>query len=192
MNQLSINHWSGWKVNSVSQSTGWKPQVFFFFTPRYPTRWESSSGGSSRSLSAVPQTGAVQTDGAAAGGGRARVLLLLQSTETGAAEEGGSEEQTDPQVTTPPSRWTSDATKKGCLLCEICYMWSMTLCRYDNRCRHLHPDQVQEKMAKGEAHVIRFRLKEGVEPFEDMIFGWNRHDVAQVRLVGTSELTALF
>uniref|UniRef100_A0A3P8X0S4 Glutamyl-tRNA synthetase 2, mitochondrial n=1 Tax=Cynoglossus semilaevis TaxID=244447 RepID=A0A3P8X0S4_CYNSE len=74
---------------------------------------------------------------------------------------------------------------------EICYMWSMTLCRYDNRCRHLHPDQVQEKMAKGEAHVIRFRLKEGVEPFEDMIFGWNRHDVAQVRLVGPSELTAL-
>lgn len=52
--------------------------------------------------------------------------------------------------------------------------------RYDNRCRHLVPDQVQEKLAGGHPHVIRFRLTEGVEAFEDMIFGWNRHEVAQV------------
>ncbi|XP_061587254.1 probable glutamate--tRNA ligase, mitochondrial [Cololabis saira] len=52
--------------------------------------------------------------------------------------------------------------------------------RYDNRCRHLRADQVQEKLAQGTSHVIRFCLEEGVEPFQDMIFGWNRHEVAQV------------
>lgn len=30
--------------------------------------------------------------------------------------------------------------------------------------------------------MIRFRLEEGVEPFQDLIFGWNRHEVAQVGL----------
>nr|XP_057946676.1 probable glutamate--tRNA ligase, mitochondrial isoform X2 [Doryrhamphus excisus] len=52
--------------------------------------------------------------------------------------------------------------------------------RYDNRCRHLRAEQVQEKLAQGVPHVIRFRLKEGVEAFQDLIFGWNRHEVAQV------------
>lgn len=52
--------------------------------------------------------------------------------------------------------------------------------RYDNRCRHLKAQQVQEKLAQGVPHVIRFRLEEGVEPFQDMIFGWNHHEVAQV------------
>ncbi|XP_077426680.1 nondiscriminating glutamyl-tRNA synthetase EARS2, mitochondrial [Vanacampus margaritifer] len=52
--------------------------------------------------------------------------------------------------------------------------------RYDNRCRHLQSEQVQEKLAQGAPHVIRFHLDEGVEPFQDLIFGWNRHEVAQV------------
>ncbi|XP_029360995.1 nondiscriminating glutamyl-tRNA synthetase EARS2, mitochondrial [Echeneis naucrates] len=52
--------------------------------------------------------------------------------------------------------------------------------RYDNRCRHLRADQVQGKLAQGVAHVIRFRLEAGVEPFEDLVFGWNRHEVAEV------------
>ncbi|XP_029950308.1 nondiscriminating glutamyl-tRNA synthetase EARS2, mitochondrial isoform X2 [Salarias fasciatus] len=52
--------------------------------------------------------------------------------------------------------------------------------RYDNRCRHLRPEQVQEKLAQGVPHVIRFRLEEGVEPFQDLVFGLNRHEVAQV------------
>ncbi|XP_072240806.1 nondiscriminating glutamyl-tRNA synthetase EARS2, mitochondrial [Leuresthes tenuis] len=52
--------------------------------------------------------------------------------------------------------------------------------RYDNRCRHLQADQVQEKLAQGVSHVIRFRLEAGVQPFQDLIFGWNRHDVAEV------------
>ncbi|XP_056136664.1 probable glutamate--tRNA ligase, mitochondrial [Lampris incognitus] len=52
--------------------------------------------------------------------------------------------------------------------------------RYDNRCRHLKADQVQEKLTQGVPHVIRFCLEGEVEPFKDLIFGWNRHDVAQV------------
>ncbi|MBN3303301.1 SYEM protein, partial [Amia calva] len=52
--------------------------------------------------------------------------------------------------------------------------------RYDNRCRHLRSDQVEEKLGRSQPHVIRFRLEEGVEPFEDVVFGWNRHEVAAV------------
>ncbi|XP_029281383.1 nondiscriminating glutamyl-tRNA synthetase EARS2, mitochondrial isoform X2 [Cottoperca gobio] len=52
--------------------------------------------------------------------------------------------------------------------------------RYDNRCRHIRAEQVQEKLARGVPHVIRFRLEEGVEPFQDLIFGRSHHDVAQV------------
>ncbi|XP_017285251.1 probable glutamate--tRNA ligase, mitochondrial [Kryptolebias marmoratus] len=52
--------------------------------------------------------------------------------------------------------------------------------RYDNRCRHLRPDQVQDKLAQGASHVIRFRLETGIQPFQDLIFGWTRHEVAQV------------
>ncbi|XP_059189510.1 probable glutamate--tRNA ligase, mitochondrial [Centropristis striata] len=52
--------------------------------------------------------------------------------------------------------------------------------RYDNRCRHLRAEQVQEKLGQRVPHVVRFRLETGVEPFEDMIFGRNHHEVAQV------------
>uniref|UniRef100_A0A3Q3WIZ7 Nondiscriminating glutamyl-tRNA synthetase EARS2, mitochondrial n=1 Tax=Mola mola TaxID=94237 RepID=A0A3Q3WIZ7_MOLML len=52
--------------------------------------------------------------------------------------------------------------------------------RYDNRCRHLRAKQVQEKLDQGVPHVIRFHLETGVEPFKDLIFGWNHHEVAQV------------
>uniref|UniRef100_A0A8C7IUZ4 Nondiscriminating glutamyl-tRNA synthetase EARS2, mitochondrial n=1 Tax=Oncorhynchus kisutch TaxID=8019 RepID=A0A8C7IUZ4_ONCKI len=52
--------------------------------------------------------------------------------------------------------------------------------RYDNRCRHLRPDQLEEKLDQKVPHVIRFRLESGVEPFNDLVFGWNRHEVAQV------------
>lgn len=52
--------------------------------------------------------------------------------------------------------------------------------RYDNRCRHLHPEQIQEKLAQGVPHVIRFKLDAGDEPFQDLIFGWSRHEVGAV------------
>ncbi|KAM8773162.1 nondiscriminating glutamyl-tRNA synthetase EARS2, mitochondrial [Acanthopagrus schlegelii] len=52
--------------------------------------------------------------------------------------------------------------------------------RYDNRCSHLRAEQVHEKLAQGVPHVIRFRLEEGAEPFQDLVFGLNHHEVAQV------------
>ncbi|XP_052370177.1 probable glutamate--tRNA ligase, mitochondrial [Oncorhynchus keta] len=54
--------------------------------------------------------------------------------------------------------------------------------RYDNRCRHLRPDQLEESWIRRSpcCTVIRFRLESGVEPFNDLVFGWNRHEVAQV------------
>ncbi|XP_076838570.1 nondiscriminating glutamyl-tRNA synthetase EARS2, mitochondrial isoform X2 [Brachyhypopomus gauderio] len=52
--------------------------------------------------------------------------------------------------------------------------------RYDNRCRQLNSTQVQEKLSAGVPHVIRFRLSPNSEAFEDMVFGWTRHDVAEV------------
>ncbi|XP_062999486.1 nondiscriminating glutamyl-tRNA synthetase EARS2, mitochondrial [Elgaria multicarinata webbii] len=52
--------------------------------------------------------------------------------------------------------------------------------RYDNRCRHLSPTQVAEKVSQGTDHVVRFRLAESSEPFCDLIYGWKRHVVASV------------
>ncbi|XP_058615385.1 probable glutamate--tRNA ligase, mitochondrial isoform X2 [Onychostoma macrolepis] len=50
--------------------------------------------------------------------------------------------------------------------------------RYDNRCRELRPEQVQQKRSEGVPCVIRFRLDPGAEPFRDLVFGWTRHDPA--------------
>ncbi|XP_067859139.1 nondiscriminating glutamyl-tRNA synthetase EARS2, mitochondrial [Heptranchias perlo] len=46
--------------------------------------------------------------------------------------------------------------------------------RYDNRCRHLTSKQIEERLAQGCPHVIRFRLEEGAEPFDDLVYGVNR------------------
>ncbi|XP_044513233.1 probable glutamate--tRNA ligase, mitochondrial [Gracilinanus agilis] len=52
--------------------------------------------------------------------------------------------------------------------------------RYDNRCRHLNPEHVARKLAEGAKPTIRFRLEEGAETFQDLVYGWNRHEVASV------------
>ncbi|XP_038274273.1 probable glutamate--tRNA ligase, mitochondrial isoform X7 [Dermochelys coriacea] len=52
--------------------------------------------------------------------------------------------------------------------------------RYDNRCRHLSSEQVAEKLSQGSDYVVRFRLKQGVEPFHDLVYGWSKHEVATV------------
>ncbi|NXL85011.1 SYEM protein, partial [Alectura lathami] len=52
--------------------------------------------------------------------------------------------------------------------------------RYDNRCRHLSPREVAEKLSQGLDWVVRFRLERGVEPFQDLVYGWNKHEVAEV------------
>ncbi|XP_029433523.1 probable glutamate--tRNA ligase, mitochondrial [Rhinatrema bivittatum] len=52
--------------------------------------------------------------------------------------------------------------------------------RYDNRCRQLTAQQTEEKLEQKLPHVVRFRLEQGVEPFQDLIYGCNRHEVAAV------------
>ncbi|XP_072273766.1 nondiscriminating glutamyl-tRNA synthetase EARS2, mitochondrial [Pyxicephalus adspersus] len=52
--------------------------------------------------------------------------------------------------------------------------------RYDNRCRHLTPAQIQEKLSKNLPFVVRFQLVEGAQSFKDLIFGWNNHNVASI------------
>ncbi|XP_025026077.1 probable glutamate--tRNA ligase, mitochondrial, partial [Python bivittatus] len=52
--------------------------------------------------------------------------------------------------------------------------------RYDNRCRHLSPKEVAEKMAQGINYAVRFCLEERSEPFCDLVHGWSKHDVASV------------
>ncbi|XP_072034082.1 nondiscriminating glutamyl-tRNA synthetase EARS2, mitochondrial-like [Amphiura filiformis] len=44
--------------------------------------------------------------------------------------------------------------------------------RYDNRCRHLSTQQVQEKLHKGMTYTIRFKLDDA-DGFDDIVFGHN-------------------
>lgn len=52
--------------------------------------------------------------------------------------------------------------------------------RYDNRCRNLSQRQVAEKLAEDPKPAIRFRLEEEAPAFQDLVYGWNRHEVASV------------
>ncbi|KAK3596712.1 hypothetical protein CHS0354_025010 [Potamilus streckersoni] len=43
---------------------------------------------------------------------------------------------------------------------------------YDNRCRHLTSDQIEEKLAQNTPYVIRFKVVSALkEPLEDLVFG---------------------
>ncbi|KAL2086503.1 hypothetical protein ACEWY4_017562 [Coilia grayii] len=54
--------------------------------------------------------------------------------------------------------------------------------RYDNRCRHLRPEQLSERLSRGDPHVVRFRLEPAGDAaaFQDLVFGHNLHEVALV------------
>ncbi|XP_047636259.1 probable glutamate--tRNA ligase, mitochondrial isoform X1 [Phacochoerus africanus] len=52
--------------------------------------------------------------------------------------------------------------------------------RYDNRCRTLSQAQVAQKLAKEPTPAIRFRLEGEAPAFQDLVYGWNRHEVASV------------
>ncbi|XP_055994834.1 probable glutamate--tRNA ligase, mitochondrial [Sorex fumeus] len=52
--------------------------------------------------------------------------------------------------------------------------------RYDNRCRHLTQAQVAQKLAQEPRPAIRFRLEGEAPAFQDLVYGWNRHEVASV------------
>ncbi|XP_006892750.1 PREDICTED: probable glutamate--tRNA ligase, mitochondrial [Elephantulus edwardii] len=52
--------------------------------------------------------------------------------------------------------------------------------RYDNRCRNLSQEQVACKLAETPKPAIRFRLQEEAPAFQDLVYGWSRHEVASV------------
>ncbi|XP_055606334.1 probable glutamate--tRNA ligase, mitochondrial isoform X2 [Uranotaenia lowii] len=43
--------------------------------------------------------------------------------------------------------------------------------KYDNKCRHMTPGQIAERLAKNDKFVIRFKLESKADEFQDMIFG---------------------
>lgn len=43
--------------------------------------------------------------------------------------------------------------------------------KYDNKCRHLTPVQIAEKLTKNDKFCIRFMLTEYREPIKDLIYG---------------------
>ncbi|XP_066869240.1 nondiscriminating glutamyl-tRNA synthetase EARS2, mitochondrial isoform X6 [Kogia breviceps] len=51
---------------------------------------------------------------------------------------------------------------------------------YDNRCRSLSEAQVAQKLAKDPKPAIRFHLEGEAPAFQDLVYGWNRHEVASV------------
>lgn len=51
--------------------------------------------------------------------------------------------------------------------------------KYDNRCRHLTPALIAEKMAKNDKYCIRFKLSNEAESFNDLIYGHFVYYVAQ-------------
>ncbi|XP_013360262.1 PREDICTED: probable glutamate--tRNA ligase, mitochondrial isoform X4 [Chinchilla lanigera] len=52
--------------------------------------------------------------------------------------------------------------------------------RYDNRCRNLSQKQVAQRLATDPKPAIRFRLEVEAPAFQDLVYGWNRHEVASV------------
>ncbi|RZC35110.1 glutamate--tRNA ligase, mitochondrial, partial [Asbolus verrucosus] len=50
--------------------------------------------------------------------------------------------------------------------------------KYDNRCRNLSREEVEMKLSKGEQHCIRFKLSQGPESFNDLIYGTITYDIA--------------
>uniref|UniRef100_A0A182NRK5 Nondiscriminating glutamyl-tRNA synthetase EARS2, mitochondrial n=1 Tax=Anopheles dirus TaxID=7168 RepID=A0A182NRK5_9DIPT len=51
--------------------------------------------------------------------------------------------------------------------------------KYDNKCRHLTPGQIAERLAKNDKFCIRFRLHSKGDEFNDMIFGKIVYFIAQ-------------
>ena len=49
--------------------------------------------------------------------------------------------------------------------------------KYDRKCHHLHPDEVEEKLANGVPHTIRFLLSPEMQKLDDLVYGEFSHDV---------------
>ncbi|KAE8750343.1 hypothetical protein FOCC_FOCC002903 [Frankliniella occidentalis] len=52
--------------------------------------------------------------------------------------------------------------------------------RYDNRCRDLSSNEIAEKLGKGMAYCVRFKLEKGPDTFEDIIYGKIVLDTASI------------
>ncbi|XP_005101419.1 probable glutamate--tRNA ligase, mitochondrial [Aplysia californica] len=52
--------------------------------------------------------------------------------------------------------------------------------KYDNRCRSLSQEKVQELMSKGTPYVIRLKLEPTPDPWDDMIKGPTSHNIADI------------
>lgn len=50
--------------------------------------------------------------------------------------------------------------------------------KYDNRCRHLSPEKIKEKLNIGETSCIRFKLSPTLSPFKDLVYGDISYDVS--------------
>ncbi|XP_055550070.1 probable glutamate--tRNA ligase, mitochondrial [Wyeomyia smithii] len=51
--------------------------------------------------------------------------------------------------------------------------------KYDNKCRHLTPGQIAERLAKNDKFCIRFKLDSKADEFQDLIYGKIVYFVAQ-------------
>ncbi|XP_030079639.1 probable glutamate--tRNA ligase, mitochondrial [Drosophila hydei] len=51
--------------------------------------------------------------------------------------------------------------------------------RYDNKCRHLTAEQLQQQLDKGTPYCIRFKLTSHEEPLQDLIYGSVQHNVSE-------------
>ena len=49
--------------------------------------------------------------------------------------------------------------------------------KYDRKCYHLHPDEVEEKLEAGVPHTVRFLLSPELRKFDDLVYGEFSHDV---------------
>lgn len=51
--------------------------------------------------------------------------------------------------------------------------------KYDNKCRHLTPVQIAEKLTNNKEFCIRFKLESYTEPIDDLVYGKVAYDVAE-------------
>lgn len=52
--------------------------------------------------------------------------------------------------------------------------------KYDNKCRHLSKEEVEQKLSSGAEACIRFKLQPGEQTHDDLVYGRVSHDVASI------------
>ncbi|GFS54021.1 probable glutamate--tRNA ligase, mitochondrial, partial [Trichonephila inaurata madagascariensis] len=49
---------------------------------------------------------------------------------------------------------------------------------YDNKCRHLDPDEIEQLLKEGKSYTVRFKIPEGPVSYNDVVFGSQTYDVS--------------